>query len=113
MQLEPCHATGGKRKPSARSWLPARYGLGVKQLNCLFVHLHILAKGNRRGLGTGHQMLPAPGLTRVMEFFDHRLMMFKGMHLGEVVVAHDFSETSNESGRIVAVVDVLLSKMQN
>ena len=73
--------------------------LGVEQLNGLFIEFHILAEGNRCSLGPSDQMEPAPGLTRGVKLFHDRLMVFKGVHFGEIIVAHDLGETRSGPSR--------------
>jgi hypothetical protein len=48
--------------------------------------LSILPERDGRGLGTSHEMAPAPGLTGGVKLFHHDLMVLKRMHFGEVVV---------------------------
>ena len=80
----------------------ARQMLGVHEFERLFVDLHILPEGDGRGHRARHQMAPAPWLTGGVKLFHHRLMVLKGVHLGEVVVADDLRQTPNEGGRVVA-----------
>jgi hypothetical protein len=47
-------------------------------------------------------MHPAPGLVGGVVFFDDRLVMLEGVHLGEIVVAHDFGKTRDEGLRVAA-----------
>ena len=40
-------------------------------------------------------------------FFDDRLVVLEGVHLGKIVVAHDLGETRDESLRVVAGLHIL------
>ena len=66
---------------------------GVEEFEILLVDRHILAEGDGRGPGATDQMHPAPRLARRVVFLDDRLVVFEGVHLGEIVVAHDLGET--------------------
>src|SRR3989442_13847073 len=78
---------------------------GVEEFECLFVDFHILPEGDGRGLGASNKMAPAPWLTGGVKLFHNRLMVLKGMHFGEVVVAYDLGQACNDRGRVVAKVD--------
>ena len=73
----------------------------VEQFEVLLVDRHVLAEGDRRGLGAADQVHPAPRLAGGVEFLDDRLVMLEGVHLGEVVVADDLGEAlrSTPAGR--------------
>jgi hypothetical protein len=51
-------------------------------------------------LGAADQMHPAPGLVGGVVFSDDRLVMLEGVHLGEIVVAHDLGKTRDEGLRV-------------
>ena len=85
--------------------------LGVQEFECLFVDFHILPEGDGRGLGASNKMAPAPGLTGGVKLFHNRLMVLKGVHLREVVVANDLGQPRHEGGRVVATVDILLGEI--
>src|SRR5215472_9896932 len=68
----------------------------MKELDRFLVDLHVLAVGDRGGLGRAYQMAPAPGQARGVELLKRRLMVLKGMHLGEVVVDHNPGETADQ-----------------
>ena len=102
-------------RPPPRRWLIAKRearGLlfayatlrlsGVEEFEILLVDRHALAEGDRRGLGAADQMHPAPGLVGGVVFSDDRLVMLEGVHLGEIVVAHDFGKTRDEGLRVSA-----------
>ena len=57
---------------------------GVEEFEVLLVDGHALAEGDGRGLGAADQMHPAPGLVGGVVFFDDRLVMLEGVHLGEI-----------------------------
>src|SRR5262245_7041697 len=95
---------------AAPGWL-VRQLFGVQEFERLFVDFHILPKGDGRSLDTSHEMAPAPGLTSSVKLFHHGLMVFKGMHFGKVVMADDLGQACNESGRVVAKVDILLGEI--
>src|SRR6266571_2060273 len=94
----------------APGWL-VRQLFGVEEFECLFVDFHILPEGDGRGLGASNKMAPAPGLTGGVKLFHNRLMVLKGMHFGEIVVADNLGQTRNEGSRVVATIDILLSEM--
>jgi hypothetical protein len=73
---------------------------GVEEFEILLVDRHALAEGDRCGLGAADQMHPAPGLVGGVVFFDDRLVMLEGVHLGEIVVAHDLGKTRDEGLRV-------------
>src|SRR5215475_1236466 len=103
-------------RPRATSIIAApgwstRQSLGVEEFEHLLVDFHILPEGDGRGLRPSHEMAPAPWLTGSIKLFHHRLMVLKGMHFGEVVVADDLGQTRNEGGRVVATVDILLGEL--
>lgn len=85
--------------------------LRVQKFERFFVDFHILPEGDSRSLCPRHEMAPAPRLTGGIKFFDHGLMVLKGMHFREVVVADDLGQPPDEGGRVVATVDILLSKV--
>ena len=58
---------------------------------------HVLAEGNRGCLGASDQVHPAPGLAGGVAFLDDRLVVLEGVHLGEMVVAHDFGEADSRT----------------
>src|SRR5437764_15310622 len=95
---------------AAPGWLACQT-LGVQEFERLFVDFHILPEGDSRGLGTSNEMAPAPGLTGGVKLFHNGLMVLKGMHFGEVVMADDFSQARYEGGRVVAKVDILLGEI--
>src|SRR5207248_10042333 len=66
---------------------------GVEEFEILFVHGHALAERDRRGLSAADEVHPAPGLVGGVVFFANRLVVLEGVHLGEIVVAHDLGET--------------------
>ena len=85
--------------------------LRMQEFEHFFVDLHILPKGDRRSLCPRYEMAPAPRLTGRVKFFHHGLMMLKGMHFREAIVADNLGEPRNESRRVVATVDILLGKL--
>src|SRR6266404_9769593 len=100
----PCCGQTGRRKASRFTY--PRLG-GVQEFQVLLVDGHVLAEGDRRGLGAADQMHPAPRLAGGMEFLDDRLVMLERVHLGEIVVAHDLGETRDEGLRVVAALHIL------
>ena len=82
----------------------------MEQFQVLLVDGHVLAEGNRRGLGTADQMHPAPGLPGGVEFFHDRLVMLEGMHLREIIVADNFGETRDEGLRVIPALHILLAR---
>src|SRR6266852_8645125 len=60
-----------KRVPSLR---------GVQELDRLFVDFHVLAVGDRRGLGRADEMAPAPRQAGRVELLERRLVVLEGVH---------------------------------
>ena len=85
--------------------------LGMQEFERFLVDLHILPKGDRRSLCPRYEMAPAPRLAGGVKFFHHGLMMPKGMHCREAIVADNLGEPRNESRRVVATVDILLGEL--
>ena len=46
-----------------------------------------------------------------LELLDDRLMVLKGMHFSEVIVARNLGQARNQGGCVVAEVDVLLGEV--
>ena len=98
-------------EPMVRSQLSPFLNLRVEQLNGFLIDFHILTEGNSCSLGSGHQMEPAPGLARGIKLFHNRLMVFKGMHFREIIVTHNFCQTRDQRGRVIAAIDILLGQV--
>ena len=67
------------------------------EFEVLLVDPHVLAEGNRGCLGASDQVHPASALAGGVAFLDDRLVMLEGVHLGEIVVAHDLGEADSRS----------------
>ena len=106
----PAQETQGN-EPLVRSRLSPFLHLRVEQLKGFLVDFHILAEGNRCGLGAGDQMHPAPGLTRGVKLFHDGLMVLKGMHFREIIVTHDLRQPRDQRGRVIAALDILLGQV--
>jgi hypothetical protein len=77
----------------------------MQQLKRFFVKLHVRSKRDRRRLGTSDKMAPAPGLACGMKPLHYRLMMFEGVHLGEVIMADDLGQAFDIRCGIIAEND--------
>ena len=75
---------------------------GAEEFEVLLVDGHVLAEGDRRGLGAADEVHPAPRLARRVVLLDDRPVVLEGVHLGEIVVADDLGEARDESLRVVA-----------
>jgi hypothetical protein len=85
----------------------------VEEVQILLIDRHIFTERNRRRSGAANEMHPAPRFAGGVKFFDDRLVMLERVHLGEVVVAHDFAETRDQSLRVVAALHILLRQLRD
>ena len=65
---------------------------GVEEFEVLLVDRHVLAEGDRCGLGAADEMHPAPRLACRVVFLDDRLVVLRGVRLDEIGVADDLGD---------------------